>query len=466
MRLARAGLLTVLLVCVVGASAAPASAARGLTTGFADGLLGSPDASVRQAWLTRASDAGAGIARINASWASIAPTRPADPTNPGDPVYSFGALDTAVSAAVGNGLTPLVTITGAPGWAEGAGRPSGVMPGAWKPDVGAYGQFGAAVAKRYSGGFAGLPRVVYFQAWNEPNLDIYLAPQYQGQRHKPVGALLYRSLLNAFYDAVKVARPDAKVVSGGTAPFGDPVGGHRTRPVLFWRTVLCLKQKHGKLRKGKCPPGGPVTMDVMAHHPIKAFGGPLKPALSPNDASSADLGRISRLLRAAERFHTVLPRGHRPLWATETWWETNPLDSLAGVDPVRQAYRLEQALYLIWKGGGSVAVNLQIADTATHAEGGTDQSGIFRADGTPKPSFTAFKFPFVGDRTRRGVIAWGKSPAAGTLLIQQGRGGGWRTLRRMSVGTGQVFTARLHLRKKSRLRATVVGQTSLVWTQR
>src|SRR5262249_20314551 len=158
---------------------------------------------------------------------------------------------------------------------------------------------------------------------------------------------------------VKVARPDAKVVSGGTAPFGDPVGGHRTRPVLFWRTVLCLQQKHGNLRKGKCPPGGPATMDVMAHPPVKAFGGPLKAAISPNDASSADLGRITRLLRAAERFHTVLPRGHRPLWATETWWETDPLDGLAGVDPVRQAYRLEQALYLIWKGGGSVAINLQ-----------------------------------------------------------------------------------------------------------
>jgi hypothetical protein len=221
------------------------------------------------------------------------------------------------------------------------------------------------------------------------------------------------------------------------------------------------------LRRAGCPKGGTAKLDILAHHPINAFGPPTRRAINRDDASSADLFRVTRVLRAAERLGTIQPRGRRPVWATETWWETNPLDTLAGVGPVTQAYRLEQALYLIWKGGGSAAINLQIADSASHAQGGVDQSGVFRADGTPKPSLTAFRFPFVGDRVGRKVVrAWGKSPAAGTLSIQRGSGGGWRTLRSMSVGAGDVFTTRLHIRSRTQLRATVAGQTSLVWTQR
>jgi hypothetical protein len=457
--------LTSLLFCVAAICATPASASRGLTTGFADPLFGSPNASVRQAWLGRAHEAGAGLVRIHAFWSLIAPTRPANPTDPSDPAYSFDALDAAVTAAVANGLSPLVTVTGAPGWAEGPGRPQGAAAGAWKPDPSAFGQFGAALAKRYSGGFAGLPRVKLLQAWNEPNLDIYLAPQWDGKT--PVGAIRYRSLLNAFYAGVKSVLPDDTVISGGTAPFGDPTGGHRTRPVAFWRAVLCVQQRKGRLSRAKCPKGGKANLDVLAHHPINALGPPARRAVNRDDASSADLFRVTRVLRAAERFHTVKPGGHRPIWATETWWETNPLDGLAGVDPVRQAHRLEQALYLIWKGGGSVAINLQIADAASHEQGGVDQSGVFRSDGTPKPSLTAFQFPFVADRIGHRVVrAWGKSPAGGTLVIERARGGNWRTLRRISVGAGQVFTTKLHLRKKTQLRASVAGQTSLVWTQR
>ena len=55
----------------------------------------------------------------------------------------------------------------------------------WAPDPGAYGRFAVAVARRYSGQFtdplnAGtdLPRVRLYQAWNEPNLPLFLQPQW------------------------------------------------------------------------------------------------------------------------------------------------------------------------------------------------------------------------------------------------------------------------------------------------
>jgi hypothetical protein len=450
---------------------APADASRGLSTGFIEGPFLSPDAATRQLWLGRAIQAGASVLRFGVSWGGIAPTRPADPANPADPAYRFAQLDALVGDAVARGFTPLLTVQGAPTWAEGGQRPPSATPGSWRPAPTEFGQFAAALARRYGGAFpdpAGsgvLPRVRLFQAWNEPNLDIYLSPQWQGK--KPVGALQYRSLLNAFYSGVKSVHADNTVVSAGTAPFGDPPGGHRTRPVQFWRAVLCLRERKGKLSRTKCPRAGRAELDVLAHHPINLTTAPAKPAKNRDDASSADLGRVRRVLRAAERFRTLTPAGHRPLWATEIWWETNPLDTQFGVSPARQARFLEQALYLIWKAGGSLALNLQLADAATHAPGAVDQSGVFLAGGSPKPSLVAFRFPFVCDRLgRRTVRAWGKSPATGTVVIERARGARWQPIRSVQVGQGQVFTTRLRFRGKRRLRATLAGESSLVWTQR
>jgi hypothetical protein len=454
---------------LAGASWAPsASAARPLVTGFADPLYLSSDPATRSAWFGRSAQAGAGIARLTVLWAELAPTRPANPSDPADPAYRFAALDAAVRGAAAAGLEPLITVSRAPAWAEGPGRPASAPTGSWLPQPNELGQLAAAVARRYAGDFAGpggvLPRVRFLQAWNEPNLPLYLSPQWRGKT--PTGPLHYRQLLNAFYAGVKSVRPDDLVVTAGTAPFGDRPRGKRTRPVRFWRTVFCLRERRSKLRRSKCTRAGRAQFDVLAHHPINPVTRPAKPAADPDDASSADMGRIRRVLRAAERFGTIGPPGRRPLWATELWWETNPLDSLLGVNPARQARFLEQAMYLIWKGGGSAAINLQVADGATWASGQINQSGIFLAGGAPKPSFTAFRFPLVAERLNaRSVRVWGKSPVAGTLLIQAARGGAFRTARSLQLGAGEVFSTRLRFRGRRQLRASVGGENSLVWAQ-
>ncbi len=53
-------------------------------------------------------------------------TKPAgfDPRDPADPNYDFTRLDRAVTEAEQRGIIPLLSITGAPEWAEGPGRPS------------------------------------------------------------------------------------------------------------------------------------------------------------------------------------------------------------------------------------------------------------------------------------------------------------------------------------------------------
>jgi hypothetical protein len=208
-------------------------------------------------------------------------------------------------------------------------------------------------------------------------------------------------------------------------------------------------------------------LDVFAHHPINTTGGPRRSAINPDDVSTPDLGELTRVFRAAERFHTVVPAGRHPLWATEFWWNTNPPNSARGVAPQRQARWIEEALYVLWKQGVQVALNLQIEDAPFNPADplSTQQAGLFYVNGAPKPSLTAFAFPFVAERrSRRNVIAWGKAPVGGKLTIQSL--GKARAVKTLHVGAGGVFRTRLALTGRSRLRATVGGQRSLVWTQK
>src|SRR3954452_492462 len=184
--------------------------------------------------------------------------------------YGFGRLDAAIKAAKGHGCDVLLTVFRAPAWAEGAHPPKRLefLPGAWKPSARAYGKFGQALARRYSGHFQGLPRVHDFEVWSEPNLTQFLAPQW---RHKRAFApKRYRALLNHFYAGVHKAQPKATVIAGATSPFGDPRKHQlyprhpRMRPLVFLRTVLCLNRK--LKRAGKCK--HKTHLDAVSAHPL------------------------------------------------------------------------------------------------------------------------------------------------------------------------------------------------------
>ena len=90
-----------------------------------------------------------------------------------------------------------------------------------------------AAARRYSGTFpdphrpgAALPRVRYWQPWNEPNLPTFISPQWTGRRlrARPASPAWYRRMLNGAYARVKAVHADNHVVAAGTAPYGDPAG--------------------------------------------------------------------------------------------------------------------------------------------------------------------------------------------------------------------------------------------------
>jgi hypothetical protein len=444
-----------------------ASAARGISTGVADGAFMDSRTALRTQWLNRAEDDNISLLRISVNWSFVAGTpRPSNPTNPADPRYNWTALDRIVREASARGFQVMFLMNTAPRWAEGPNRPAGAQEGSWKPDPTEFGRFGLALATRYSGSYPDpeggvLPRVSYYETFNEPNLDFWIAPQYSGGKN--TGPELYRKLSNAFAQSVKSVHVDNQIVGPALAPFGGITGERRerTRPLRFMRDLFCLKGRR-KLKPKRCPGGDKYIVDIVSHHPITVTGPPSQKAFHPDDATSGDMGKITRTVRAAKRGNTIVTTGGRvPIWASEYWYRTNP-PVADGVSLKKQARWIQQSLYIWWRKGVTMAIYNAMRDAPSFDPAAA--FGLYFRDGEAKPGAKAFAFPFVADRrTKRKAILWGKSPATGKLKVQRQRGKRWKTIARINATDDKVFTKKVKIRGKAKLRAGVAGQRSLVW---
>jgi len=462
----RARLLLLVLTGALIWTAAPqaASAAGSLRLGLADGFgpVSAPAAD-RDTWLQRVRDTGAAMLRIDASWGSVAPQAPpeadaADPTWAG---YAWTQLDDRVRALRAQGITPLLMVTGAPTWAQEDGAPSRVARGAWKPRAAAFGSFLRALAARYSGRFPDplgglLPRVDSFQLWNEPNLERHLAPQREGGR--AFAATRFRELLNAGYAGVKAEQPDAVVVTGGLAPFGDYSGRiGRTPPVRFLESLLCVDRELRRSCRQR------TSVDAISHHPY-AVRAPSSPALNPDDVTIPDLGKLTRVVRAARRAGTLGPKTPQ-LWVTEVSYDSAPPDP-RGVPTARLSRWTAELLWHLWRQGVRTALWFQVRDQpAVPDYASTSQSGLFRLDGGLKPSAHAFRFPLVvTGKDRRRLRVWFRSPREGQVSVQVRRGSRWHTVRRVRSGAGDVRQTSVPVARTGAVRAVVGGVTSYAWS--
>jgi hypothetical protein len=439
-------------------------------------VLASSNLKTNDFWAARAHRENAQIVRLAVDWDGVAPIIPANTFNasdPDDPGYRWNQVDQQVQQLSEEHFKILITVTTAPTWAEGPDRPSSALPGTWKPNPRDFGEFARAIAERYDGSYPDpnapgrvLPKVMYWQGWNEPNLPQYLSPQWSHPSTYSYSALspsIYRALANAFYAGVKSVSRKNYVLLAGLAPFGDaPSQMARMRPVQFERDLFCV---NGSLeRTSSCP--GPTYLDAIDSHPYGTIYGPDYHAYVADDVSIQDVHKLVRVLRAAKKFGTVMPAGSKGNWVTETSWDTDPPDP-EGVPAQKEALWVEQEFYNLWAQGVSTVLWWQLADSPPIPNyASTYQAGTYFLDGGPKPAATAFRFPFVARRTSpETVIVWSRAPTAGVVSVQEKVANGWRTLTRVRVSTFQVFEARLNLHLRETLRGKIGTEASLPWTQ-
>jgi hypothetical protein len=457
--------LVILLLAAAVACAATSSradAAAGLRTAFYDPY--SFEGSEAPLAFARTKAAGASAARLSVAWGGLVPggaDRPKsfNASDPADPNYSWGKLDQQVRLATAGGMAPILSIYAPPGWAQ---QPVAGLS-ANRPNVGELRLFATAIARRYSGTFADLPRVRYWQVWNEPNLGPFLAPQ--AVNGKSTSPKIYRDLVNAMADSVKEVHASNLVVAGGLAPFsiGNRDPAVVTAPLKFMRELLCLK---GRVRpRATCRDR--TRFDIWAMHPYTT-GGPLHTAAGPDDVSLGDLPAMRRTLDAGDRSGRIAAPRPVQFWVTEFSWDTSPPDP-GGVPLQLHARWTSEAMYRMWKSGVSLVTWFLIADRP-HVQGARFefefQSGLyFRGAGDSlrdiraKPALRAFRFPFVALREGRKVLVWGRAPSskAAEVIVERRVGGRWLRVAKLRTDRNGIFQRRLPRQAGTAYRGRVTG---------
>ncbi|MCB0862222.1 MAG: hypothetical protein KDB66_03295 [Solirubrobacterales bacterium] len=428
----------------------------------------------------RIRSAGAGMVRVLIYWRQVAPTKEPDSWNPADPAdshYNWSYFDQQVQMARNAGLQPMIELFSAPDWAErGKASNANAYPGIYDPDPTDFSRFALAAAKRYSGNFGGLPRVRYWQAWNEPNLSISFQPQFK--HGKPASPILYRQLLNRFAGAVQSVNPSNKVIGGGLAPNGVPGS---VAPMTFARQLLCMTgRSHPKAKRG-C--SGRGRFDIWGTNPFTT-GGPTHKSYSADSVGLRELPNLRRLIGAANRAGKVVSRqGSIPLWVTEFSWDSKPSDP--GGVPMRILTRwTSEAMYRAWQAGVSRFFWLTLRDWP-RPDGvpwnQTIDSGLYFRGSTiekdrPKQNLQAFRFPFVAFPGRKGITIWGRtsSSTGGKVTIDYKQGKKWKRIGKVRAGGNGVFSSvvrsgfarRLAKRKRGMIRAVYRGESSRAFSLR
>jgi len=419
--------------------------------------------------------AGATVVRLLLWWPTVAPEGSSAPPgfnarDPSDPAYRWDAFDEQVRAAVAAGLQPIANINSAPTWAQ-SGAKQRASDGPVRPSPSMLADFATAAAKRYSGSYGGLPRVRYWQVWNEQNLSIELMPQSEGG--KVVSPDWYRGMVNAMARAVHAVHPDNVVVAGGLAPFGgnsnDPSASpfppyDRIHPLDFMRRMLCMSS--GAKPTPTCSEKS--EFDVWAHHPY-TYGGPTHSAYHPDDVSIGDLGEVRRLLDAAAASGHISTRQKLAFWVTEFSYDSQPADP-KGLPPDLHARWVSEALYRMWQNGVSLVTWFLIRDELPYPQA-FFQSGLYYrgangiASDKPKPALRAFRFPFVAFKQKNGAITyWGRTPLGKkqALVVEQKQGSRWARLVTPTVDRYGIFQGRVtNAKGTGSLRARLVSRSDV-----
>ena len=348
----------VILLSVLAGVAAPASlAAERMWVGFHD------DPSFR--WVTDRQERVAGSAQSNASiirllvqWNLAAKTRPANATDSFDPAYEFDDIDEAVRSAQENDQEVILTISGTPRWANGGKSPN-VMP----TRVADFTSFSRAIASRYSGRLMGYPFVRFWSIWNEPNLQQFLAPQFNS-RGRSVAPANYAKLAAAAYTGLKAGNPLAQVAIGETSARGSDKA-----------TGIRPTHSPGKFAELVAKANPRLKFDAWSHHPY-----PSVPNLPPSQVVKWPNVSLASLPKFDQNLKTMFRRKSVPIWVTEYGHQTRPEDTL-GISYSQQAAYIQQSMSIA---AGFPFVNMFIWFVYQDDQGQEWDSGIYTRGGAPK----------------------------------------------------------------------------------
>jgi hypothetical protein len=366
--IAVAGLVA--LACVSAATASP-----GLRGGVTDS--GGAYYHDRTDFYPALEELGVHLLRVHLNWGGklgVAKRRPLEGTDFEDPAYDWHLYDRVVLQAERYGVEIVFTVFGTPAWANGGGAPTRAPRDATRLR-----EFAYAAAMRYSGTYVRadgklLPRVRYWTAWNEPNLQIGLIPQWRrvGKHWVVQSAIDYARICNAVVDGVHASMlRGGKVACGVTAARGNnnPSGAKPSvSPLAFLRAMK---------------KAGARDFDAYAHHPY--YGAPSEsPATASPGRGGVTLGNIDDLVREVTRLY-----GPKRVWLTEYGYQTNPPDRVFGVSWATQARYVREA-FAIARAHPRIDMLLWflLQDEGDPARW---QSGFIAADGRRKPSFQAFR---------------------------------------------------------------------------
>ncbi len=408
--------------------------------------------------------------RVSVLWHLVAPaadsgTRPAfaagGPTDPAAyPSGAWNRYDRIVDAARRYGIKVLFCLTGpAPVWASSEPAKKQKM---LDPSSKDFGDFAAAVGRRYSGTYSDeqpvqapapggildglfprpapvppppspvLPRVSMWSIWNEPNQPGWLRPQ-TGPGNVPASPRVFRGLADAAYAGLlSSGHGGDEILLAETAPRGSSrtTNVSPMRPLLFIRELYCVDKRlrpftgAAALARG-CPADAAARRGFAAAHPVlfratgwahHPYGLEVAPQVVDRNKDQVTISTLPRLTATLDKLQRRYGSGRRfPIWLTEYGYQTKPPDPLIGVSWATQANYINQADYMAYRHSRVRSVaqflliddgpNREVAPGNIRYWGSTFQTGLVTGagsarPGTVKPAFAAYQRPIFVTRRR------------------------------------------------------------------
>jgi hypothetical protein len=424
--------------------------------------------------------------KVSVVWSLVAPDalgskRPSfDASDPAAyPSGAWSRYDLIVKQASKLGMGVYFMLQGpVPVWARAAGPVQGPILSR-APVRSEWSQFVTAVGRRYSGSYvvggksadpgnpappsllgiplglggsgsaaksapAPIPRVSYWEIWNEPNEKSWLSPWYRRQRRRKLYTqpALYRGLVDTAWSALMSTGH-----AGDTILIGETANVGRLDPIPFARAMYCVGSSDLPLRGRAaaalgCPTSGtpasflaahPGLFDATgyAHHPYAFDVAPNRPYPRRNYVTLQNLPTLERVLGRIYSAYGHPAPGGVPLYLTEWGYESDPPNPFVHTSLGQQETWLNQGEFMSWQYPWVRALaQFELVDdgpkpnttSGSRLYWSTFQTGLEYANGARKPAYNAYQVPIWLPRAHPGpsVTVWGQLRPADHTTIQYG----------------------------------------------